>query len=708
MQQLNFEEDVQIEAAAAVLKSTAKIDPISALGKLASKMSIDDLIMALPDDVITKIASHKVQADMKQLNDFLQDPNLCIKLQVCLRIGRRKFDLLRRFLFRVVDLGEEKLVHRSIGGVKLKGFASDVSMRAAKLKKQNDPANGLTVTDKGVLFDLPISIMKAIKQIKHTTAFKDLLSKGEKIQALYMADSANCFTNMEQTTGAIKLPNCHPEPNRPLAMQVVNIYEGSDTYDSFGAQCENTLNQLNAMIKDGGLGDHEIHFLLGGDLKFILSILGHCGASSTYPCGQCEVETADVCSTDLEKLKKITRRSVERCKLLSHTAYGKQCPVCDKKITHQDFDSVSESKKQEHARTHFGIKLGFSPLTNIEPNDHMICLLHLLLRVVSSLWQATVVPFLSDFNVPFILEVLKKIKVHIPARKLKKIGKRFDLYNLQAAIQKHNFNGAACIQLLVFFDEVFEALFKKQNDETKTASEAQAELSCRNLWILFRNFWVSLTTDFDDPLVEKETQSQKIQFNAKLFVEGWNSVAGKNKSAYMHYLLVHLEEQVARFGDLRKYSAQGLEHLHSIFKSLLFSNTNRHVVDRVRQEAVCVMYGATNPQGHSEIERAALENGKRKRAIARKVIKFTKKEVIQEKPLLALADITNTYRPRKPILPPPPLPPPPPPVARHPVVTAESITPQLSKANAATHALLKRAKESMKIQQQQRKRLKSK
>lgn len=267
----------------------------------------------------------------------------------------------------------------------------------------------------------------------------------------------------------------------------------------------------------------------------------------------------------------------------------------------------------------------------------------------------------------------------------------------------------ACIQLLVFFDEVFEALFKKKNDETKTASEAQAELSCRNLWILFRNFWVSLTTDFDDPLVEKETQSQKVQFNAKLFVEGWNCVAGKNKSAYMHYLLVHLEEQVARFGDLRKYSAQGLEHLHSIFKSLLFSNTNRHVVDRVRQEAVCVMYGATNPQGHSEIERAALENGKKMRAIARKRIKFTKKEVIQEKPLLALADITNTYRPARATLPPPsPLPPPPPPVARHlPVVTAASITPQLSKANAATHALLQRAKESMKIQAQQRKKLKT-
>ena len=62
-----------------------------------------------------------------------------------------------------------------------------------------------------------------------------------------------------------------------------------------------------------------------------------------------------------------------------------------------------------------------------------------------------------------------------------------------------------------------------------------------------------------------------------IFVDMFSATLGKNRSLYIHYLAEHVPAQVAKFGDLRPFAGQGLEHLHPAFKRILFNNTNRHV-----------------------------------------------------------------------------------------------------------------------------------
>ena len=211
---------------------------------------------------------------------------------------------------------------------------------------------------------------------------------------------------------------------------------------------------------------------------------------------------------------------------------------------------------------------------------------------------------MTDSNTDPLLAFLQRIGVEIPKRKLAKVGKSFDLYNLAAAVKKHNFNGAAAMKLLVNSKELADIIHESSGDASaKSDSARAAELQCRNLWRQFIRFWTATTTDFDDASeVEQHTQANKIEAEALAFIELWNNSAGKNRSLYMHYILVHVPDQVRAFGDLRPYSGQGLEHLHSIFKKLLFTNTNRRNNDRVRQKAMCVVAGALNPGALSAVQ----------------------------------------------------------------------------------------------------------
>jgi hypothetical protein len=259
--------------------------------------------------------------------------------------------------------------------------------------------------------------------------------------------------------------------------------------------------------------------------------------------------------------------------------------------------------------------MGKSCLVKVEPSLMVICILHVLLRLVSNLWQATVVPHLSEASIPKILELLKQNNIHIPARKLKKIGKNFDLYSLTAALSKHNFTGANCLKLLLIHVEILDELWAGSN---QTTSEVDTEVAGRALWQALCNFWVVLALEWDsEPGLVKEDQAQRVRKHAEIFVDLWSAHIGRNRSLYMHYIVAHLWQQIAIFGDLRPYSGQGLEHIHHLFKRILFNNTNRHTKDRIRQEAVAVAFGTINKSGLTDLEVQVLAEGKRSRKAAR-------------------------------------------------------------------------------------------
>jgi hypothetical protein len=63
---------------------------------------------------------------------------------------------------------------------------------------------------------------------------------------------------------------------------------------------------------------------------------------------------------------------------------------------------------------------------------------------------------------------------------------------------------------------------------------------------------------------------------AAKFVTAWVAANGKpTKGVYLHMLVAHVPDMIKRFGDLRLYQVQGLEHCHSIRKRLAVTLTNK-------------------------------------------------------------------------------------------------------------------------------------
>ena len=232
---------------------------------------------------------------------------------------------------------------------------------------------------------------------------------------------------------------------------------------------------------------------------------------------------------------------------------------------------------ERHRQSHWGQQLHQPPLFDVEPKLQPVCLLHLLLRLVAALWANTISGYLSEAIETDLLAFLKKINVHIPKRKLKKLGKNWETLDKQRAQRKYNFNGAACLNLLSNFPELLSIVLvgedKKKSDR----------FYC--VWQLCVNFWCCLTTwpDHADPVAQRAEISKEVRTKSHLFVRVYTYLFSKGRSLYLHYMIAHVHEDVIEFGDLRCCSGQGLEHLHSEWKALLFSNTNRQPGQRLGQ-----------------------------------------------------------------------------------------------------------------------------
>jgi hypothetical protein len=65
---------------------------------------------------------------------------------------------------------------------------------------------------------------------------------------------------------------------------------------------------------------------------------------------------------------------------------------------------------------------------------------------------------------------------------------------------------------------------------------------------------------------------------AKPFLEAWRAAAGEDTThRYIHDLFRHIPQQIARFGYLPAFSAQGNEHNHSHKKRIIRNCTNRNM-----------------------------------------------------------------------------------------------------------------------------------
>jgi hypothetical protein len=195
----------------------------------------------------------------------------------------------------------------------------------------------------------------------------------------------------QQALVGIKLPNLAEKANSPDACLNLVLWEGTDHYEDLFDYIGGVADQLHKWHKakeitidlpDGTTRVVPIRVVGGGDMAFVRSVLGMDSNYNTWPCPYCEIPKAQLNSTDLDLLKGMELRTLHRLGLLSHTALG-QCPACKEHVTEPA--NHTDASPPGFAKSHFGIKYGHTPLVRIEPLLMISCVLHLLLRIVSSL-----------------------------------------------------------------------------------------------------------------------------------------------------------------------------------------------------------------------------------------------------------------------------------------------------------------------------------
>lgn len=221
------------------------------------------------------------------------------------------------------------------------------------------------------------------------------------------------------------------------------------------------FKDINEFIQRGVLSDGRAFTMWeGGDMKWIATKLGlkpHFGSGKA--CAWCEVDFADLFS-----LEPLTPRSVARLRASAHLpclnsagdpTFPFTCPHCGLEFrdqaawqAEQPSDSVLKSFHVKHA----GGMWHKSPISSTEPKRFVLCILHLRLSFVNTLWAYCIKPSVRTDKVASTINgMLQRDGVNV--RKLKAIKGISDL----DCIQQTRFTGKPADRFMENFDKYVEA-----------------------------------------------------------------------------------------------------------------------------------------------------------------------------------------------------------------------------------------------------------
>ena len=190
---------------------------------------------------------------------------------------------------------------------------------------------------------------------------------------------------------------------------------------------------------------------------------GRVGQNCTY----CEVMSTDLLS-DTASVKRTLERLFHQCHLFPPGNTDPfQCPGCGAKFsTLNDIRAdTAPANMDEYARQHASSIWHKPPLLPIEPIDHIMCCLHLLLSLTKLLFKAAILPLLANDDMASHLnEMLRQLGVCIPKQKKVVVDAN------KSQSQRIKFTGEECLKLLEHWDCIVHELVMKSPNR----AEAQA------------------------------------------------------------------------------------------------------------------------------------------------------------------------------------------------------------------------------------------
>jgi hypothetical protein len=220
----------------------------------------------------------------------------------------------------------------------------------------------------------------------HAHKILTLDGSGDVILLQFMGDACNVWRSTH-TSGTILVIKVVYTDNTGLMIEgrgvngvpnhgVMAFYIGEDTHDAMSIAAPRLPSQITTMVKNGvtviinnGPMIIPVALCIGGDMKFLMSMLGLCGCSSTTPCLYCDCRQDELCLSMAQWKDKggLRFRSYTSQMQLAHMHMDEEytCPAhgCSKVIKPGGPQYLPETEQQRllFQRVHSGTRPGVGP-----------------------------------------------------------------------------------------------------------------------------------------------------------------------------------------------------------------------------------------------------------------------------------------------------------------------------------------------------------
>lgn len=330
----------------------------------------------------------------------------------------------------------------------------------------------------------------------------------------------------------------HDVNNSVDELFTLGIAETAEKYEDLEAALSPLFQEIKDLLcekqiemEDGS--EVDIEMVLGGDMKFLLVIMGINAANSTFACLWCKIPKSDRYKTclDIDYYEKppMARTLTETLKLCS-----------------------SSNKVNKYGSIH-------KPLLMFEFRDIFVDELHLMLRIYDVLTTALVEDSRSlEFELNRRINLKADGPLYQLVQAINSCGVAFQIWEKKECKNKYDWTSLTGSMRKLVLDQLPERLNKFMIHEDSL-------LKTVTLWKSFNELYKYIKSDLPE-----STQCFKM---AKEWVDSFIELGASrigyqkaNVTPYMHILLYHVPNQVARKHNLAQFSGQNVEKLNDVVR----------------------------------------------------------------------------------------------------------------------------------------------
>lgn len=345
--------------------------------------------------------------------------------------------------------------------------------------------------------------------------------------------------------------------------KVLAVINGPETYSTLQESLKDLFQEMDAIQQAGHVitanGNVPVELFLGGDMKFILMVLGLSGATATHACPWCKVHKNRRHSTEYmteHYNSPPVARSIEE--------------LANNKPVQVDHVSVTDGKPT--ARNKYGQKQ--KPLVHIPLTHVVLDELHLMLRVTDVLTNALVRDAMTKDKLAGNKKVLEGPNLQDLIAAIRKCGVTFSVW------EKSNADGSSG----GLYD--FTSLMGPDKKNLLTSLPGNIrEAGCLSTATQDKvvSLWESFSSLYDNLRKLQPSSVTEFQQNAQAWVRNFcelgNHQAGYGQARvtpYMHALVYHVPEIAKQHGSVQQFSGHGVEKFNDMARRIHHEKSNKH------------------------------------------------------------------------------------------------------------------------------------